>query len=176
MTQTMVEMKVVFPRVPRLPVRVLRLLRPYLLLNSAHSEVRGAVVYDAACAVHHHWPFLVLGILLLPNPLANPLCSAHKAQGFVAQQLRPKGCSSPCAGFSPHEAHAHQAFFGWILPTIRTSEFTVLQIVGLDAAVLLNFYKMSFKLFSVCSFLAITILMPINWKVRGRRPFPPLSL
>lgn len=38
-------------------------------------------------------------------------------------------------GFSPHEAHAHQAFFGWIMPTIRTSEFTVLQIVGLDAAV-----------------------------------------
>jgi hypothetical protein len=39
------------------------------------------------------------------------------------------------AGFSPHEAHAHQAFFGWLLPTLRTSEFTVLQIVGLDAAV-----------------------------------------
>lgn len=37
--------------------------------------------------------------------------------------------------FSPHEAHAHQAFFGWILPTIRTSEYTILQIVGLDAAV-----------------------------------------
>ncbi|KAJ3503140.1 hypothetical protein NLJ89_g8565 [Agrocybe chaxingu] len=67
-------------------------------------------------------------------------------------------------GFSPHEAHAHQAFFGWIMPTIRTSEFTVLQIVGLDAAVLLNFFKMSFYLFSVCSLFAITILMPINWK------------
>ncbi|KAJ7653289.1 hypothetical protein DFH06DRAFT_530882 [Mycena polygramma] len=66
-------------------------------------------------------------------------------------------------GFSPHESHAHQTFFGWILPTIKTSEFTVLQIVGLDAAVLLNFYKMSFKLFSVCSFFAVTILMPINW-------------
>ncbi|KAF9261079.1 DUF221-domain-containing protein [Marasmius fiardii PR-910] len=66
-------------------------------------------------------------------------------------------------GFSPHEAHAHQAFFGWILPTIRTSEFTVLQIVGLDAAVLLGFFKMSFYLFSVCSFVAIAILMPINW-------------
>ena len=38
-------------------------------------------------------------------------------------------------GFSPHEAHAHQALFGWIMPTIRTSEFTVLQMVGLDAAV-----------------------------------------
>ncbi|KAF8154629.1 hypothetical protein B0H34DRAFT_752640 [Crassisporium funariophilum] len=68
-------------------------------------------------------------------------------------------------GFSPHEAHAHLAFFGWIMPTIRTSEFTVLQIVGLDAAVLLNFFKMSFYLFSVCSLFAITILMPLNWKV-----------
>ncbi|KAF9044481.1 hypothetical protein BJ165DRAFT_1481442 [Panaeolus papilionaceus] len=67
-------------------------------------------------------------------------------------------------GFSPHEAHAHQAFFGWIMPTIRTSEFTVLQIVGLDAAVLLNFFKMSFYLFSGCSMFAITILMPLNWK------------
>ncbi|KAG5736119.1 hypothetical protein E4T56_gene6267 [Termitomyces sp. T112] len=67
-------------------------------------------------------------------------------------------------GFSPHEAHAHQAFFGWIMPTIRTSEFTVLQIVGLDAAVLLNFFKMSFYLFSVCSFFAVIILMPLNWK------------
>ncbi|KAG6888436.1 hypothetical protein C0995_008253 [Termitomyces sp. Mi166 len=42
---------------------------------------------------------------------------------------------SPPMRFSPHEAHAHQAFFGWIMPTIKTSEFTVLQIVGLDAAV-----------------------------------------
>ncbi|KAG6866158.1 hypothetical protein C0991_008112 [Blastosporella zonata] len=67
-------------------------------------------------------------------------------------------------GFSPHEAHAHQAFFGWIMPTIRTSEFTVLQIVGLDAAVLLNFFKMSFYLFSVCSLFALTMLMPLNWK------------
>ncbi|KAE9392544.1 DUF221-domain-containing protein [Gymnopus androsaceus JB14] len=71
-------------------------------------------------------------------------------------------------GFSPHEAHAHQAFFGWILPTIRTSEFTVLQIIGLDAAVLLNFFKMAFYLFSVCSFFAITALMPLNWKHNKR--------
>ncbi|PFH48588.1 hypothetical protein AMATHDRAFT_65071 [Amanita thiersii Skay4041] len=67
-------------------------------------------------------------------------------------------------GFSPHEAHSHQAFFGWLMPTIRTSEFTILQIVGLDAAVLLNFFKMSFYLFSVCSLFAVTILMPLNWK------------
>ncbi|THH11632.1 hypothetical protein EW146_g7980 [Bondarzewia mesenterica] len=67
-------------------------------------------------------------------------------------------------GFSPHEAHAHQAFFGWIIPTLKVSEFTVLQIVGLDAAVLLNFFKMSFYLFSVCSIFAVTVLMPVNFK------------
>ncbi|EIW76004.1 DUF221-domain-containing protein [Coniophora puteana RWD-64-598 SS2] len=66
-------------------------------------------------------------------------------------------------GFSPHEAHAPHAFFGWILPTLRISEFTVLQIVGLDAAVLLAFFKMSFYLFSLFSVLACIILMPVNW-------------
>jgi hypothetical protein len=68
--------------------------------------------------------------------VASSFCPADQAEGYLA--------SIPVifaltllsnAGFSPHEAHAHQAFFGWILPTIRTSEFTVLQIVGLDAAV-----------------------------------------
>jgi hypothetical protein len=32
---------------------------------------------------------------------------------------------------------------------------------------LLNFLKMSFYLFSVCAFFAVTILMPINYKVRS---------
>ncbi|KIJ56329.1 hypothetical protein M422DRAFT_219460 [Sphaerobolus stellatus SS14] len=67
-------------------------------------------------------------------------------------------------GFSPHEAHARQAFFGWIWPTIKTSEYTILQIVGLDAAVLLNFFKMSFRFFSACSVLALVVLIPINYR------------
>lgn len=67
---------------------------------------------------------------------------------------------------------------------MKVSEYTVLQIVGLDAAVasllhnayaktsltckkqLLSFFKTSFYLFSVCSLLAVTILMPINLNVR----------
>ncbi|KAG6332150.1 hypothetical protein ID866_6939 [Astraeus odoratus] len=76
----------------------------------------------------------------------------------------PPGSPPTSTGFSPHEAHAQSAFFGWILPTLRTSEFTILQIVGLDAAVLLSFYKTSFYLFFVCSIFATVILMPINWK------------
>jgi len=57
-----------------------------------------------------------------------------KLKGKTPQNPTFSAYQSPL-GFSPHEAHAHQAFFGWILPTIRTSELTILQIVGLDAAV-----------------------------------------
>lgn len=122
-------------------------------------------------------------ILVLSHPVATVFCAANKAE---------RNLEIPFAvtlahldlGFSPHEAHAQQAFFGWLMPTIRTSEFTVLQIVGLDAAVvcmffiqplylaltvvqLLNFYKTGFYLFSVSSCFAVAILMPINWKVRS---------
>ncbi|EAU86779.2 membrane protein [Coprinopsis cinerea okayama7 len=58
-------------------------------------------------------------------------------RAFLEDDDEPSGPppGTPPMRFSPHEAHAHQAFFGWIMPTIRTSEFTILQIVGLDAAV-----------------------------------------
>jgi hypothetical protein len=64
------------------------------------------------------------------------LCASHEIEGYgLFLHAEAPELVTMIAGFSPHEAHAHQAFFGWILPTIRTSEFTVLQIVGLDAAV-----------------------------------------
>ena len=65
------------------------------------------------------------------------VCSEDQVEGCVFLpfiRMRYEGADA-WIGFSPHEAHAHGAFFGWIMPTIRTSEFTVLQIVGLDAAV-----------------------------------------
>ncbi|CAE7079715.1 unnamed protein product [Rhizoctonia solani] len=71
-------------------------------------------------------------------------------------------------GFSPHEAHANQSFAAWIIPMWRTSEFTVLQTVGLDAAVLLSFFKMSFYLFTVCSLVAIGVIMPMNYSLNGK--------
>ncbi|CAE6451685.1 unnamed protein product [Rhizoctonia solani] len=71
-------------------------------------------------------------------------------------------------GFSPHEAHTNQSFAAWIIPMWRTSEFTVLQTVGLDAAVLLSFFKMSFCLFSVCSLVAIGVIMPMNYFLNGK--------
>ncbi|CAE6531156.1 unnamed protein product [Rhizoctonia solani] len=71
-------------------------------------------------------------------------------------------------GFSPHEAHTNQSFAAWIVPMWRTSEFTVLQTVGLDAVVLLGFFKMSFYLFSVCSLVAIGVIMPMNYNLNGK--------
>ncbi|GAA6046727.1 hypothetical protein JCM3770_003137 [Rhodotorula araucariae] len=70
-------------------------------------------------------------------------------------------------GFSPHEVHDHDSLFGWILPTLRTSEFVVLQLVGLDAAVLLSFLRTGFYFFLTCSVLAWAILVPINWRENG---------
>ncbi|GES81939.1 DUF221-domain-containing protein [Rhizophagus clarus] len=53
-------------------------------------------------------------------------------------------------------------FFGWIKPLFNIPESEVLYSVGLDAAVLLAFFKMSFKLFAFCGFFALIILSPIK--------------
>ena len=73
-----------------------------------------------------------------PIAVQDGLCFSLPEQSSKVRSSEPhspKTCDFCAIAFSPHEAHAHQAFFGWVLPTIRTSEFTVLQIVGLDAAV-----------------------------------------
>lgn len=48
---------------------------------------------------------------------------------------RPALLNVEYADFSPHEAHLHTKLFGWIIPTVKTPELVILQIVGLDAAV-----------------------------------------
>ena len=148
------------------------------------SQIRRTLVHDPVGIIDQHRTILFPGLLVLQDEMAVVICSPDetKRQAFSRNSTAP--IHQPPPGFSPHEAHAHQAFFGWILPTIRTSEFTILQIVGLDAAVvcrmpapfrvklitvpkpqLLSFFKMSFYLFSVCSIFAMMILMPINLKV-----------
>ena len=42
---------------------------------------------------------------------------------------------TPTLEHSDLKTKSSQTMLGWILPTLRTSEFTVLQTVGLDAAV-----------------------------------------
>ncbi|KAI7864770.1 hypothetical protein BDF14DRAFT_1875829 [Spinellus fusiger] len=54
------------------------------------------------------------------------------------------------------------SFFGWILPLIRTPNEVVLEKVGLDAVVMLQFLLMGFKLFSLCAFFGIIVLYPVS--------------
>lgn len=92
-------------------------------------------------------------------------------------------------GFSPSQAHQAHSAWSWIVPTLRTSERVVLQIVGLDAAVgpelepllvlisladdacfvqvLLSFFKMCFWFFTLCTVAAVAVLIPFNVSVHG---------
>lgn len=99
-----------------------------------YRKVRGALVYNSIDHLCGHRVNLVYALLVLSHTMASFICTQNKAKGRVNSYVFTCMLTQPI-GFSPHEAHAHQAFFGWIMPTIRTSEFTVLQIVGLDAAV-----------------------------------------
>ncbi|CAG8632313.1 14778_t:CDS:10 [Funneliformis caledonium] len=60
-------------------------------------------------------------------------------------------------------------FFGWIWPLIKIPESDVLNLVGLDAVVLLAFFKMSYKLFAFCGIFALIILSPM--KIYNYFPF-----
>ncbi|KAN0065182.1 hypothetical protein ACQY0O_001679 [Thecaphora frezii] len=70
-------------------------------------------------------------------------------------------------GFSPPDDGFQSRFFGWIRPTLRTHEMSILHSVGLDAAVLLSFLKMGFWLFFVMSAWCCLILMPVNYWQNG---------
>ncbi|ORX53130.1 DUF221-domain-containing protein [Hesseltinella vesiculosa] len=54
------------------------------------------------------------------------------------------------------------SFFGWILPVIKTPHSVVLDKVGLDAVVMLQFFLMAAKLFGLCGFFGTVVLYPIS--------------
>lgn len=57
--------------------------------------------------------------------------------------------------------------FGWIVPTWRVSDRAMLDTVGLDAVVFLDFMKTSAVFFGVCAVSAAVVLMPVNWTRHG---------
>ncbi|RUP51121.1 hypothetical protein BC936DRAFT_149778 [Jimgerdemannia flammicorona] len=54
------------------------------------------------------------------------------------------------------------SFFGWIIPLIKTPHSFVLERVGLDAVVMLQFFVMAIKLFAFCSVFGVGVLYPIE--------------
>ncbi|KAI8389299.1 hypothetical protein BD560DRAFT_381206 [Blakeslea trispora] len=53
-------------------------------------------------------------------------------------------------------------FFGWIIPLLKTPNSVVMDKVGLDAVVMLQFLLMSVKLFGFCGFFGTVVLYPIS--------------
>ncbi|KAI7901241.1 uncharacterized protein BX663DRAFT_515369 [Cokeromyces recurvatus] len=54
------------------------------------------------------------------------------------------------------------SFFGWIIPLLKTPNSVIMEKVGLDAVVMLQFLLMSVKLFSFCGFFGTVVLYPIS--------------
>ncbi|KAG0317019.1 hypothetical protein BGZ99_006549 [Dissophora globulifera] len=64
-------------------------------------------------------------------------------------------------------------FFGWIPQLLRIPEAEVLDCVGLDAVMLLRFFKMAIKLFMLCSIPGLLIIMPVNYYSARDDPSAP---
>lgn len=54
------------------------------------------------------------------------------------------------------------SLFGWIIPLIKIDHQEVMDKVGLDAVVILQFITMAIKLFGICSFFGVVTLVPIS--------------
>jgi calcium permeable stress-gated cation channel len=105
-------------------VFVVKFEGPWFTTQALISSSIGCTSFLVFCYCRMRWP-----LFFAPRTKLKGEVNDFRS---VSSGLRQLTCTT---GFSPHEAHAHSAFFGWIIPTLKISEYTVLQIVGLDAAV-----------------------------------------
>ncbi|QPG75058.1 hypothetical protein FOA43_002398 [Brettanomyces nanus] len=59
------------------------------------------------------------------------------------------------------------SLFGWISTLYRITEDEVIEYAGLDAYVFLGFFKMAFKLLSVCWLVSAIVISPIRYYFTG---------
>ncbi len=57
--------------------------------------------------------------------------------------------------------------FHWVVPIFKIDEHDVMQNLGIDAIVLLDFLRMGFWLFLFLSIWSVAVLMPVNWWQHG---------
>ncbi|PWN88656.1 DUF221-domain-containing protein [Acaromyces ingoldii] len=70
-------------------------------------------------------------------------------------------------GFTPHTKGVDDGIFSWIGPTLRTEDVKILHIVGLDAAIILSFFKMAFWIFFFLTVWSCAVVMPVNYSNHG---------
>lgn len=55
-----------------------------------------------------------------------------------------------------------KSLFGWVLPLYKITEDEVLNLVGLDALMLIRFFKLGIKTFGILSFYGVFVLIPLT--------------
>lgn len=98
-----------------------------------------------------------------PNPENNPTITLNDDLLHIQKEEEGGLISDPALLITNY----HTSLFGWILPTLRVPDSVMLQSVGLDGLVLLDFLKTSFFFFAICSATAMLVLMPINLTTNG---------
>ncbi|KAE8140755.1 glycogen debranching enzyme [Aspergillus pseudotamarii] len=91
--------------------------------------------------------------------------------------LRPKWTELYAARRRQRCAASHlpelpDSFFGWIPVLYRITEEEVLHSAGLDAFVLLSFFKFAIRFLSAVFMFAVVIILPIHYKYTGKRGIP----
>lgn len=95
------------------------------------------LVLNAAHPLPVHRPLVLPHILLPPHTMAAGVYAENEAKGYIHFELELTTDFSPATAHVPdaEELTGFSRVFGWIVPTLRTSEYVVLQTVGLDATV-----------------------------------------
>ncbi|CAO3679114.1 unnamed protein product [Rhizopus stolonifer] len=82
---------------------------------------------------------------------------------FCFLRVRWKNVYSPRLQMKKHAPEElPTSFFGWIIPLLKIDNSVIMDKVGLDAVVMLQFLLMSVKLFSFCGFFGTVVLYPIS--------------
>ncbi|KAI0217941.1 hypothetical protein L0F63_007178 [Massospora cicadina] len=69
------------------------------------------------------------------------------------------------------------SLFGWLVPLFRIKESQVLELVGLDALMLLRFFKLAGSIFALCSLYGVFVLLALTLSAgnTGTGGTPPLE-
>ncbi|KAI9256616.1 hypothetical protein BDA99DRAFT_516906 [Phascolomyces articulosus] len=132
-------------------------------------------------ATSHGFPFLDIGNGGFENVPGTSSYSARNQSGLTTQLMVCAGTGLICfltfcilrtrwtVIFAPRmnmKKHKPKALpnslFGWVIPLIKINEQEIMDTVGLDAVVMLQFIVMAIKLFGICSFFGIATLVPIS--------------
>ncbi|KAJ9249425.1 hypothetical protein DTO207G8_6692 [Paecilomyces variotii] len=65
-----------------------------------------------------------------------------------------------------------KSFFGWIPVVWRITDEEVLESAGMDAYVMLSFFKFALRFLVVTFFFGVTIILPIHYKYTGKHGIP----